>query len=70
MTKEHSTSHVPPIDDDTFYKTNFLDALVKALRRLGRPSLADRLSRMWEPRLNFASRDIDATWQGKGSLHQ
>ena len=31
---------------DLINKTNFLDALEKALRRLGRPSLADRLSKM------------------------
>jgi hypothetical protein len=31
---------------DLINKTNFLDALVKALRRLGRPSLADRLSKI------------------------
>ena len=31
---------------DLINKTNFLDALVTALRRLGRPSLADRLSTM------------------------
>jgi hypothetical protein len=31
---------------DLFDKTNFLDAVVKALHRLGQPSLADRLSKM------------------------
>jgi|SRR5579862_541188 len=31
---------------DLINKTNVLDALVKAIRRLGRPSLADRLSKM------------------------
>lgn len=31
---------------DLINKTNFMDAVVKALRRLGRPSLADRLSEM------------------------